>query len=102
MRTRALLADRGPLREQRMFGGLVFLDRGNMVVGVMGAGLLVRADPDVTQGLLAEAGVAPMRMGERTMRGWLSVTADAVATDALLRTWLDPCLAVTDALPAKG
>lgn len=101
-RVRALLAEHGPLREQRMFGGLAFLERGVMIVAVAGDGLLIRADPTRHQELLGEPGAAPMRMGERTMRGWLRVGSDALATDGQLRAWLDRSLAYAGTLPPKG
>ena len=45
-RVRALLADRGDLREWKMFGGLTFMVAGHMCCGVNGDELIVRLDPD--------------------------------------------------------
>jgi TfoX/Sxy family transcriptional regulator of competence genes len=41
-RVRDLLADRGELREQKMFGGLCWMLNGNMACGVLNEDLIVR------------------------------------------------------------
>ena len=45
-RIRTLLGPETPLTQMKMFGGIAFLDRGNMAVGIMGDDLLVRVGPD--------------------------------------------------------
>lgn len=100
-RIRGLLADRDPIREQRMFGGIAFMHRGNMVVGIGGDELMARVGTDAVERLLAEPGARPMRMGERTMRGMVGVSPEGTGTDQQLRTWLERCLAFTDTLPPK-
>jgi len=92
-----------PVIEKRMFGGLGFLVGGNMAVAVQGrnAGLLVRVDPAQTEKLLAEPGAALMAMGGRSMTGWLTVEAAAVAKDTDLRRWIRRGLDYATTLPAK-
>lgn len=89
-RIRALLADAGPVDEQRMFGGLAFMIAGRMVVAAGSEGrLMVRCDPARTDELLARPGTARPTMGTRTMSaGWVVVDADRVAEDAELAWWL--------------
>ncbi len=101
-RIRVALADREGIREQRMFGGIAFMDRGNMVVGITRDVLMARVGAAAMERHLGEPGAHPMRMGERTMAGMVGVSPEGVATDTQLRTWLDRCLAFTDTLPSKG
>src|SRR5262249_25058851 len=88
-RIRALVAGEPELTEKAMFGGLAFLVRGNMAIAASGqGGLLVRADPDEGDALVAagEAELAGMR--GPAMRGWLRVAAEQVATDDALAPWV--------------
>ena len=57
-----------------------------MAVAVRGqGGLLVRADPDASDDLLAEPGVDLMEMRGKRMAGWITVEADSVGKAADLR-----------------
>ena len=53
-RIREGLGKRGGMEEKKMFGGLAFLLRGNMCVGVHGNELIVRVDPN--EGMAAGGG----------------------------------------------
>ena len=101
-RIRAVLAGRETVHEQKMFGGIAFMDRGNMVVGITRDELMARVGADGIDRYLGEPGAHLMRMGERTMAGMIGVSPVGVATDAQLRTWIDRSLAFTDTLPPKG
>jgi TfoX/Sxy family transcriptional regulator of competence genes len=46
-RVRAILADDGDVREQRMFGGLTFLVAGHMCCGIVGETLMLRMNEDL-------------------------------------------------------
>ena len=88
-RVRALLGDRPGLSEQTMFGGLAFLAGGNMAVAASGqGGILVRADPEATERLLATTRAEPMEMKGRSMRGWLRVAPDHLRTKRQLAKWV--------------
>ena len=101
-RIRGLIGDEPNLREQRMFGGLAFLVGGNMAIAASGqGGILVRVDPDETDALVASTAASVMEMRGRSMRGWLRVTADDVATDAELEPWVTRGTSYARSLPAK-
>ena len=101
-RIRALVADEPELAEKEMFGGLAFLVGGNMAVAASGrGGLLVRADPDETDALVATQGVRLFEMGGRSMRGWLSVDDDQLQTAETLAAWVGRGLSFARSLPAK-
>ena len=98
-RIRALLGDDPDVTEQRMFGGLAFLARGNMAVAVSGkGGLMVRVEPEETDALLAEPGARPFEMRGRELVGWLRVDAGAVQDDAPLAAWVERGLAYARSL----
>jgi TfoX/Sxy family transcriptional regulator of competence genes len=102
-RIRALIEDEPGLTEKKMFGGLAFLIGGNMAVAASGqGGLLVRADPETSDSLLASKGVQPMEMRGRQMQGWLRVDDDAVSTKRQLERWVRTGVGYARTLPAKG
>jgi TfoX/Sxy family transcriptional regulator of competence genes len=102
-RVRSLVGSEPGLTEKAMFGGLAFLLDGNMAVGVSGqGGLLVRADPDGSERLLASDGVRPMEMRGREMRGWLRVDDEAVRTKRQLERWIKVGVGFARTLPPKG
>jgi predicted DNA-binding protein (MmcQ/YjbR family) len=94
-RVRAALPHDGVVREVSMFGGLSFmLDERMVVAADRDGGLLVRVDPDRSAELLSVAGARPAVMGaDRPMGpGWITVTADGLATDEQLSHWIDVAL----------
>jgi TfoX/Sxy family transcriptional regulator of competence genes len=89
--------------EKKMFGGLAFLIGGNMAVAASGqGGLMVRVDPADTEALLAEPGAAEFEMrGRGPMKGWLRVSADAVADEDTLAVWVRRGVTYAKSLPPK-
>jgi TfoX/Sxy family transcriptional regulator of competence genes len=101
-RIRMLLDGEAGITEKKMFGGLAFLIGGNMAVAASGqGGLLVRADPESSDSLLASTGVRPMEMRGKEMPGWLRVDTEAVRTKRQLEKWVRVGTAYARALPAK-
>ena len=101
-RIRDLMSAEPSLAEKKMFGGLAFLVRGNMAVGVSGqGGILVRVDPDESDELVATTPAQLMEMRGRSMRGWLRVAAQDVAGDGELAEWVERGTAYARSLPAK-
>jgi len=101
-RIRDLMSAEPSLAEKKMFGGLAFLVRGNMAVGVSGkGGMLVRVDPDKSDELVATTSAQLMQMRGRSMRGWLRVAAQDVAGDGELAEWVERGTAYARSLPAK-
>ncbi|GAA4081830.1 TfoX/Sxy family protein [Streptomyces shaanxiensis] len=87
--------------EKRMFGGIAFLYRGNMAVGVTGDDLMVRVGPDATDAALARPGARIFDMTGRPMHGWVVVAGSAVAEDDALGAWIDEGYAFAATLPPK-
>ena len=100
-RIRAIVGDEPGMREQKMFGGIAFMLRGNMAAGIIGSELMVRVGPDAYVDALALPHVRPMDVTGRPMRGFVLVGAEGIATRAALRKWLARGLGFAGTLPAK-
>jgi TfoX/Sxy family transcriptional regulator of competence genes len=101
-RLRELLADEDAVTEKKMFGGLAFLLHGNMSVSASrNGGLLARIHPAATEAALARPHVELMRMGGRTMDGWITVAPEGLRTKRQLAAWVDRSLAFVKTLPPK-
>ena len=102
-RIREELADVDGITEKAMFGGLGFLLRGNMAVGIMSTGdLMVRVGAEGTDDALAKPHTRLFEMRGRSMTGWVIVDAGAVGTKRQLGPWVRRGVAFAASLPAKG
>lgn len=101
-RLRELLSEEDAITEQKMFGGLAFLLQGNMSVSASrNGGLLVRIDPADSHAALALAHVELVRMGGRTMEGWVTVAPEGLRTKRELAAWVKRSVTFAKTLPAK-
>lgn len=87
--------------EKKMFGGLAFMFRGNMLVGVLDEALVARVGPDTTTLALARPHARPFDFTGKPMKGYVFVAAEGLADDAALAAWVALCLAFVGQLPAK-
>ena len=99
-RLQALLAPHGA-QSKRMFGGTCFLIGGNMALGTVRGGLIVRVGKAAHAAALRLPGARTFDMTGRPMEGFVAVDADALAADADLARWIDMALAFVATLPAK-
>ena len=101
-RIRLLVREEPGVSEQKMFGGIAFLVKGNMAVAASGqGGLLVRTDPDDHERLAARAEAEPMVMRGRPMTGWLRVEGPRVSSEGDLERWVAMGIGYARTLPAK-
>jgi hypothetical protein len=101
-RIREMLENEPNVTEQKMFGGLAFLIRGNMAVAASGqGGVLVRVDPAESDTLVATTNARPMEMRGRPMQGWLRVGAADVSTESGLAAWVQRGTTYARSLPPK-
>jgi TfoX/Sxy family transcriptional regulator of competence genes len=100
-RTRAVLDSRDDVIEKKMFGGLAFMVRGHMCVGIVDRELMVRIGPDAYESALAEPHARPMDFTGKPLRGMVYVAAAGLRTEAGLRAWVDRGLRFVNALPPK-
>lgn len=95
------LHDLPGLSEKKMFGGLCFLQYGNMICGVHSGGAMFRVGKAAEPAALAIEGAGPMTFTGRAMGGMIDVADDAMADDAKRRAWTDMALAHVATLPPK-
>jgi TfoX/Sxy family transcriptional regulator of competence genes len=101
-RIRELVEDEPNLKEQKMFGGLAFLIGGNMAIAASGqGGILVHADPEESDSLVASTDAYLMEMRGKQMRGWLRVDPEHVSTNRQLTKWVELGTGYARSLPAK-
>jgi hypothetical protein len=100
-RVRNVLADEPGLVEEKMFGGVGFLIRGNMACGVHGNNLIVRVGPARYEEALAQPHARVFDMTGRPMVGWVEVAPPGAASVADLRRWVMLGLEHVRTLPAK-
>jgi len=96
---RAALADVA-IREVKMFGGVGFMFKGNMLVAASKRGLLARVGKDAQAAALARPGARIMEMRGRVMQGYVFVDPSAL-TKASVANWLRLALAFVETLPPK-
>jgi len=102
-RIRELLDGESGVSEMAMFGGLAFLLHGNMAVAASGqGGLLVRADPQAGDRLLAKPHARAMEMRGRAMTGWIRVADEGIKTKRQLAAWVREGVTYAATLPPKG
>jgi TfoX/Sxy family transcriptional regulator of competence genes len=101
-RIRIALADDPALSEKKMFGGLAFLHRGLMFVGVSGNKLMARVGANNYRASLAHGHVREMDFTGRPMQGYVYVEPAGLQSDEQLRFWLRRCHQFVETLPAKA
>ena len=99
-RVRAQLDDEPGLTERKLFGGIAWMLEGNMAVGLMKDGLLVRLGDQVESALQEPHATQPM-MGERPMRGMVLVAPEGIETEEQLGGWVTRGSDVARSLPPK-
>ena len=100
-RIREVLAAEHGVAEKHMFGGIAFMLRGNMAVGVIGEDLMVRTGPDLHAALILEPHAREMDFTGRPMKGFVYVASEGIASDADLRRWIGHGVAYAGSLPPK-
>jgi TfoX/Sxy family transcriptional regulator of competence genes len=101
-RIRDLLSRDPALTEKKMFGGLAFLHRGLMFVGVSGSKLMARVGKENYQDFLGHEYVREMDFTGKPMQGYIYVEPPGLRTDEQLRFWLQRCKEFVSTLPAKA
>jgi hypothetical protein len=101
-RVRDAIAREPGVSEKRMFGGLAFLHRGNLLVGVHGDSLIARLGVEEAESALKEPDVRPFDITGVAMKGWVFIDADGIDRDASLREWIHRALRFVRTLPPKA
>ena len=101
-RIRGILADRHDVSERKMFGGIAFMIRGHMSVGIVKEDLMVRVGPEEHEELVRQPHARPMDFTGRPMKGFLYVASPGLDADEDLERWVGYGLKHAMSLPAKA
>ncbi len=99
-RVREVLSDQ-ETGERKMFGGLTFMVRGHMCVGVVGDELMVRVGPAQNDEALGQPHARPMDFTGKPMDGFVYASAKGLESDDDLNAWVGRGLKFNSTLPAK-
>lgn len=77
------------ITEKKMFGGLTFLYKNKMSVGIVGEQLAVRVVPEKFQETLKRKDVAEMTFTGKAIKDFVYVNAPALITEQQLAEWIE-------------
>lgn len=100
-RVRQALAAVDGVVERQMFGGLVFMVKGNMGCGVEQDRLMLRVGPEQYAAALTQPYAGVMDFTGRPLRGFVVVQPAGFAAAAALPEWVNRALSFVQTLPAK-
>jgi TfoX/Sxy family transcriptional regulator of competence genes len=100
-RVRDVLREQGGISERRMFGGLAFMCRGRMFVGILGDALMARVGADQYSAALRQTGAREMDFTGKPMKGFVFVSPDGTESDSALERWIAQCLAFARSFPPE-
>ncbi|MFY0661258.1 MAG: TfoX/Sxy family protein [Shimia sp.] len=95
------LQDIEEISEKKMFGGLCFLHRGNMVCGVHKGGGMARVGKEHEAEALQIDGVDPLSFTGRKMGGMVDLSEDLLGDDTLRAKVIALALTNAQSLPPK-
>lgn len=91
----------GHATQKKMFGGICYLDRGNMACGIVDDKLMLRLSKELVAEYRHEPDTADMDFTGRPMPSMMYVLPDAIADDDQLRHWVERAFAFSATLPSK-
>ena len=100
-RIRVVVKGRRGISEKKMFGGVGFLLKGNMCVGIWKDSLIVRLGEEEGNAALLEEHVRPFDITGKPMKGWAMVEPDGLETDDQLKRWIEKSIDFVATLPPK-
>ena len=85
-------AKRVRFEEKKMFGGLCFMVKNKMCVGVQKDTLMARIDPEIHSDALSRKGCREMIFTGRPMKGFVYVDPEGTEKDKDLEAWIQLAL----------
>jgi TfoX/Sxy family transcriptional regulator of competence genes len=98
-RIREALAGEDRVDEIKMMGGLGFMIRGHMALGIVGDELMVRLGPAGHQRALRRVHAREMDIIGRSTKGFVFVESAGIRTKRSLASWVAPAAALAKSLP---
>ena len=84
---KTFVAQRVRVKEKKMFGGLCFMVKDKMCIGIVKDELMARIDPDIYEDALTRKGCREMMFSGRAMKGFVFVDETGSETDKSLGEW---------------
>ena len=100
-RIRMRLADLPEVEEKEMMGGLTFMYRGKMCVGIIKDELMCRVDPDIHDQLVEKPGCRTMDFTKRPMKGYVLIDQSAMGSDGDFNSWIELALSFNEKAKAS-
>ena len=97
----SLLGRTHTFEEKKMFGGVAFMVRGHMTIGIGKDGLMVRVGKEAYEDALAQPHAREMEFTGKPMKGYVYVNPDGLQTDTDLQSWIDRSLTFNATMEAK-
>ncbi|MBK8700789.1 MAG: TfoX/Sxy family protein [Saprospiraceae bacterium] len=88
-RVRTCLAELNPIEEKSMMGGLVFMYKDKMCVGILKDELMCRIDPEIQDEVVEKPGCRMMDFTKRPMKGYILVDDTGMGKQKDLEYWID-------------
>ena len=101
VRVRKVLAGYKAVTEIKMFGGICFMHKGNMLCGVDGDRLMVRVGPEQYDDVLSMKHARVMDITGKPMKGFIFVHEEGFRDLKQLKKWIELGLNFTASLPPK-
>ena len=99
-RIRESLSDISQIEEKEMMGGLTFMVKGKMCVGIIKDEMMCRIDPEFHETAIEQTGCRTMDFTKRPMKGYVMVDDSGMKTKKEFEYWLG--LALTFNKKAKS
>jgi TfoX/Sxy family transcriptional regulator of competence genes len=96
-----LFAEHKGVVEKKMFGGIAYMFREHMCVGVVDDLLMVRVGPEQYERALSDAHTRTMDFTGKPMKGYVYVEPAGFKTEKNLRKWVQKGINFVTTLPAK-
>ena len=80
------------LEEKHMFGGICFMIKGKMCIGVVKDEMMCRIDPDLTEQVLEKTGCRYMDFSGKPMKGYFFISEEGMHSKKDFQYWIDLCL----------
>jgi len=100
-RVRNALAKYAPIEEKKMFGGLAFMLRGHMCIGVIGDVLMVRVGLEGYKEALSKPHTREMDFTGKPLRGFVYVERAGFESAVGLGEWVDRGTKFVLSIPRK-
>jgi TfoX/Sxy family transcriptional regulator of competence genes len=100
-RIRKAMQGNPDVQVKTMFGGIVFMVRGHMAIGVNKSDLMVRVGKPFHDEAIGQPHARTMDFTNKPMKGYVFVNPDGYQSDADLQAWIDRALRFNATLEAK-